>query len=314
MEPALPAGPSGPVNSGGPASSASSASSGRPGRPVSPPSLSGHPVSQEAVTALLLDVDDTLLDTRAAFRAGIAAVIPHYLAHLDEAQQHAAALHWARDPGGHFRAFTRGELDFREQRRRRAADLHSAFGAAPLDEPDYLEWEERYEEGFTRGQRVHPDALALLAALEATGVPFGAVTNATRAYTSLKLDRLGLAERVPLLVTVDTLGIGKPDPRVFALGCERLGVDPARTAYVGDEVDIDARAARDAGLLGIWLDRHRTGADPGDVPAVRDLRELPALLPGLFGSGTPSAGELQRPEPGVYRKATGPELGASRDA
>src|SRR5439155_12227340 len=99
-----------------------------------------------------------------------------------------------------------------------------------------------------------------------------------------KLAATGLGDRVPVVVGLDTVGVGKPDPRPFLHACALLAVEPGEAAYVGDELDVDARAARDAGLLGIWLDRHATGADPGgDVPVVRGLAEVPALL------GLPSA-------------------------
>jgi putative hydrolase of the HAD superfamily len=99
------------------------------------------------------------------------------------------------------------------------------------------------------------------------------------------VSRAGLADDVPLLVGVDTLGFGKPDPRVFAEACRRLGTEPARTAYVGDELDVDARAAVAAGLRGVWLARPHLGAKhanatealPQDV-VIASLDELPGVL------------------------------------
>ena len=68
-----------------------------------------------------------------------------------------------------------------------------------------------------------------------------------------------------MLVGVDTLGFGKPDPRVFLEGARLLGTDPTRTAYVGDEPTVDALAAHQARLTGVWLDRagHRRGPGYG---------------------------------------------------
>ena len=89
-----------------------------------------------------------------------------------------------------------------------------------------------------------------------------------------------------MLVGTDTLGVGKPDPRVFLEACRRLGTEPARTAYIGDEFDIDASAAVRAGLVGVWLDRPGTRrfpvsdaeiADSG-VLVVAGLDELPGAL------------------------------------
>jgi putative hydrolase of the HAD superfamily len=81
-----------------------------------------------------------------------------------------------------------------------------------------------------------------------------------------------------MLVGVDTFGYGKPAPEVFLAGCERLGTDPGRTVYVGDELDVDAAGAASAGLIGVWLDR--PGTRRGGVHV-----EDPAALLGAIGGG-----------------------------
>jgi putative hydrolase of the HAD superfamily len=98
----------------------------------------------------------------------------------------------------------------------------------------------------------------------------------------MKLARVGL-KRVRMLVGVDRFGVGKPDKRVFLEGARLLGLDPAMVAYVGDERDIDATAAVDAGLaLGIWLDRPGGHPQPGEVGdgvvRVESLAQIPEAL------------------------------------
>jgi putative hydrolase of the HAD superfamily len=225
--------------------------------------------------ALLLDIDDTLVDTRAAFRAGITHVAARWLPHLDDAGREGAVRHWALDDTGAYAAYTRGELTFTQQRRIRAGRLHAHLGGPALDDAAFSRWEAAYEQAFRAAWRAHPDGLELVAALRSEGVPIGVVTNASRAYQAAKLRAVGLPA-LPVLAAVDDLGRGKPDPAVFHLACERLGVPPHEVAYVGDELDVDARGARDAGLLGIWLDRHGSGLRPDDVPVIRTLTELPA--------------------------------------
>ena len=98
---------------------------------------------------------------------------------------------------------------------------------------------------------------------------------------------MGLAGEVPLLVSLDTFGVGKPDPRVFLEACRLLGTDPAQTLYVGDELDTDGLGAVAAGLRWVWLDRpgaRRGGihledekvAREAGVAVVRSLAELTA--------------------------------------
>jgi putative hydrolase of the HAD superfamily len=238
------------------------------------------------VEGVLFDVDDTLVDTRGAFAHALAAVAGAYLPASADAVPEMLRV-WREDAGAFYRAYTRGELGYVEQRWRRANALHRAFGGPVLSEADFAAWDEVFEGGFVAGWSPHPDASSVIDRLLAAGLPVGALSNAGVAYQEDKLARTGFAGRVPMLVGVDTLGVGKPHPSVFREAARRLGTAPERTVYVGDELDIDAAAARAAGLVGVWLDRpggrrvEVTAAEiaAADVPVIHTLADLPALMP-----------------------------------
>lgn len=222
------------------------------------------------VAGVLFDVDDTLVDTRGAFADAMTEVARVYLPHLPVARRGEVLATWRRDVGGHYRAYTRGEVSFRAQRMTRANELMAAFGGPVLDDDGFDAWDEVFETAFAGAWRAFPESAAVVDALLAAGVRVGALSNAATDYQVRKLAAVGLGERVPMLVGVDVLGVGKPDPRVFEEAARRLGTGPAATLYVGDELDIDATAAVRAGLQGAWLDRpgaRRGGAHPED-PAV----------------------------------------------
>ena len=242
--------------------------------------------AEPGVVGVLFDVDDTLVDTQGAFGHALHAVINEYLPGLQAERRAEVLHHWRRDPTGYYRAYTRGEIGYRAQRMARANELHVVFGGPELDEDGYDAWNVLFEVGFRSGWRAHPDAAPAVRALHDAGYPLGALSNASVEYQTRKLEAVGLSEHVPMLVGVDTLGVGKPDPRVFVEACRRLGTAMDRTAYVGDELDIDARGASEAGLHGVWLDRPGPRrielsaeeiADAG-VTVIASLAELPALL------------------------------------
>ena len=190
-----------------------------------------------------------------------------------------AGVHFHRDPGGWFRRYTAGEIEFVTMRAARVAHLIATFG---LEEPEdaHRRFERAYAPAFRDALRLFDDVADLLQAAARAALPVGLLTNSAAHATAEKLEVVGLSGAFPVVATTDTLGFGKPDPRAFLHACERMGAAPARTAYVGDDLVVDALAAREAGLTGIWLDRRGTwdGRDVG-VPVVRSLGELGRLLP-----------------------------------
>lgn len=241
------------------------------------------------VHGVLLDIDDTLVDTKAAFADGLRAVASAYLPTLAPLDHEAMLAMWRADAGGHYRAYTRGHVTQAEQRLARANELHTHFGAAPLTSATFPAWDAVYWAGFRASWRAHDDALDAVANLREAGLAVGALTNATAAVSQEKLTRVGLGDLVPLLVSLDTFGVGKPDPRVFHEAARLLGTGPSATVYVGDELDTDAMAAARAGLRGIWLDRpgnrrggvHLEGTDAArtaGIAVVHSLAEIPPML------------------------------------
>ncbi|WP_225753787.1 HAD family hydrolase [Actinotalea sp. Marseille-Q4924] len=241
------------------------------------------------VDGVLLDIDDTLVDTRGAFAVALTAAASAFLPHVT-ADRHAEMLQvWRADGGDHYRRYTRGEIGYRDQRFARANELQRVFGGEPLDDQAYARWDAIFEDGFAGAWAAHEEASEVVDRLLDHGLAVGALSNAGVEYQTTKLRRVGLADRVEVLVGVDTLGVGKPDPAVFLEACRRLGTEPARTAYVGDELDVDALGAVAAGLVGVWVDRpgpRRVDVPPEDLTAARaagvhvvtTLAELPVVL------------------------------------
>jgi putative hydrolase of the HAD superfamily len=67
------------------------------------------------------------------------------------------------------------------------------------------------------------------------------------------LGRHGLLERLEVLVFSDEAGVPKPDPRVFRLALDPLGVPPARALHVGDLRRTDVAGARGIGMGSIRI-------------------------------------------------------------
>lgn len=123
--------------------------------------------------------------------------------------------------------------------------------------------------------RVEPGTTEALDALRTLGVAIGVVSNSD-GRAAEALERAGLAPGIDFVIDSALVGLSKPDPRIFALACERAGVPPAQAMHVGDIAEIDVVGARGAGVRAVLFDPDDRG--DRDVERVRHLGDIPALV------------------------------------
>jgi putative hydrolase of the HAD superfamily len=223
---------------------------------------------QEAIVAdgVLFDIDDTLVDLEQAMGHTLQSIPDPALSHLGDDDWVRYKAMFTTDPQRHYDRFLAGELTFEEQRVHRVRHARAAFTPEPFLGHVADAWVREYEQTLPLHFRAYDDVGPLLDDLDARGIPYGAVSNNVHDYQRAKLNRAGLG-RIGILVGIDTVGVAKPDPAIYLEGARLLGTLPARTLYVGDNREIDAVGARNAGLVGVWLDRAGRGGGPGPDPA-----------------------------------------------
>ncbi len=95
--------------------------------------------------------------------------------------------------------------------------------------------------------RLFPGAEALLTELERLGLPWGIVTNKPGWLTDPLLASLGLDRRAACVVSGDTLPERKPHPLPLLHAARVIGITPERCVYAGD-AERDIQAGRAAGM------------------------------------------------------------------
>lgn len=121
-----------------------------------------------------------------------------------------------------------------------------------------------------------PGTHELLAALDRIGLRWAVVTSADTRLAGARLGAAGIA--APLLISVDDISAGKPDPQGYLLAARRLGVDPTRCLVVED-AEPGVRAGRAAGATVAAL----KGVE-GDL-RIGSVGELIPLLTGAHAGG-----------------------------
>jgi putative hydrolase of the HAD superfamily len=116
-------------------------------------------------------------------------------------------------------------------------------------------------------------------ALREAGIRTGVISNWDRRLASL-IEGLGLGEMFDVVVSSADVGLRKPDPRVFMLACERLGVAPEEAVHVGDHHYADVLGARAVGMTPVLIQRAGSDAMPAMAACatIRTFEELPDVL------------------------------------
>jgi putative hydrolase of the HAD superfamily len=230
-----------------------------------------------APVVVVFDLDGTLVDHEGSVRTALARWLPTLGLTLTE----DLVAEWFAAERRHFPSWRSGLISFQEQRRRRMRDflLHIGRESEQPDDRDALfaAYLQQYEAAWSAFDDVEP-ALSWL-----SSTPYGCavLSNGTQAQQEAKIASVGLTDRLGPVFTAEMLGAAKPAPEAFLRTCDALGVQPAQAAYVGDDFDVDIVAARDAGLMSVYLDRNGRGptGHPYRITSLRRLGDVFAPPP-----------------------------------
>jgi beta-phosphoglucomutase len=174
------------------------------------------------------------------------------------------------------------EEEFAETFGRTSREIIAHFwGEGRLDDQQIAEMDERKEAAFRRIVEddfpAMPGAAELLGQLHRAGLKLAVGSSGPPENVALVLENLGAGPLFDAVVTGQDVSRGKPDPQVFLIAAERLGLKPQRCAVVEDAPP-GVAAARAAGMASIGLastGRTREDLDGADLVIDR-LGELSA--------------------------------------
>jgi epoxide hydrolase-like predicted phosphatase len=128
------------------------------------------------------------------------------------------------------------------------AEIHArigqilALGPAPVDELMADLWTEYLG-------TLNADLTAYFASLR-PAYRTGIISNSFVGAREREQQRYGFERLTDEIIYSHEVGICKPDPRIYEMACERLGVLPGEMIFL-DDVDPNVQAARDLGAHGI---------------------------------------------------------------
>jgi putative hydrolase of the HAD superfamily len=83
------------------------------------------------------------------------------------------------------------------------------------------------------------------------------ITNGISDLQHEKLEKTNLFQYFECITISGEEGFGKPDPRIFKLTLDKLGISAENAAMVGDNLSRDIKGAQKIRIRGIWINRSK---------------------------------------------------------
>jgi HAD superfamily hydrolase (TIGR01549 family) len=147
----------------------------------------------------------------------------------------------SRDPNAAYEDFFRAWMD-----------------AAGIPQTEFADVSARFRELHTEAcmwRIVREGTHDALEQLKSAGFKLGIVSNADGRVAG-DAQRLGLAKFFDVIIDSQVVGVEKPNPKIFQLALDALGVQSEEALYAGDIYAIDMLGARAAGIAGKLIDQH----------------------------------------------------------
>ena len=140
-------------------------------------------------------------------------------------------------------------------------------------------WQTILDDLYERTKTMTAQSREVLLQLKDHGLPMVLVSNFYGNMHTV-LHEFGFDGLFHKVIESAVVGIRKPDPRIFLLGVEALGLKPEEVTVVGDSLDKDIMPAHEAGCQTIWLrgEGWTSASHNGDCPYCETINALDEIL------------------------------------
>lgn len=122
-----------------------------------------------------------------------------------------------------------------------------------------------------------------LTSLKNRGIKLGIITNGPEGLQNSTIDTLHLRQYMGCSLVSETLGIKKPERKIYEIALEELGLNANDTIwFVGDNPATDLLGAYRMGMTTVWVQGHHEWTAP-DFQADYTVDNISELLPILDG-------------------------------
>ncbi len=100
------------------------------------------------------------------------------------------------------------------------------------------------------------------------------ITNGFEELQTLKMSKSGILDYFQKIITSESVGVKKPNPRVFQFALNKAQALPENSMMIGDNLEADIQGALDVGMKAIHFNAEDIKDIPQNVISVAKLLEI----------------------------------------
>lgn len=108
--------------------------------------------------------------------------------------------------------------------------------------------------------------------------PLHIITNGFEEVQTLKMEQSGIRPYFQEIITSESVGVKKPNPKVFMHALERANVRPENSLMIGDNLEADIQGAANVGMNVLHYNSEKALDIPQNVRSVDHLLEIKQYL------------------------------------
>lgn len=203
-----------------------------------------------AFSAVLFDLDDTLIDFKKSEEISLRKCYARYFHHL--VSWEAFQGHYIQINRALWNLAEAGKIPTSAIGHKRFQELSELYRIPFL--PEIVEF---YEEELVYNSEWIEGAEQLLIDIKTRSIPIGFVTNGFTHLQQNKEKKLKLSRFSKVLVISEECGVAKPHPQIFHRALELIESHPSQTLMVGDSLTSDGQGAKNVQMPFCWYNPKR---------------------------------------------------------
>ena len=100
------------------------------------------------------------------------------------------------------------------------------------------------------------------------------ITNGFEEVQTLKMKKSKIFHYFTEVITSESVGVKKPNPKVFLHAMKKAGSSPKESLMIGDNIEADIQGALATGMKAIHCNFENTGIIPNNITSNRHLLEI----------------------------------------